>query len=434
MDNKELFKKIVSKIEELAEEYGIHPYKVTQAQILRDGAITEWQIRKFNGLTAIKDLAFENPGLDPIAKSEVMAKKRYMRKLERSLGDRDYFIDTITKRIKSVLKDHPIPVSPNIKKPKRKKTVVQREIVAFMSDTHFGLTIDPDEVPSNKYGWKVAARRMGKFAQQIATYKIEHRAETPTLRLCLGGDLAQGVIHMDEAGLDLMTYQFVGTISIIKQMLDYLRHHFDNIIVECTPCNHLRFPWKNKGGRVTSQKFDSFATMIYVALQEAFRTAKDVEFHVPKTPWTDFEILGHRIYMTHGDTTFTVGNPGQTINTKNITQDVDKLNAAVPDSHKKYEAVMLGHVHKALWITLDNGVEFLTNGTGSGTDPFAQGGPGVFTSHPAQCIFEVTVDHVIGDYRRISLKDADDNIEFEKIIKPYGYTLEVEKLSQFKLK
>lgn len=407
------------------------PYDLTKGEFMSTlphakSGITEWDVRKLGGFAACRKASFPEPA-DLPGKRGVAIRKAYVSKLEREAGNFDYYLDAVAAKMGEVLAENPIKVAKV--KPlvfKALKDDKTREVVAFISDTHFGLEIDNAEVPTNTYSWEIAARRMGKFAEQVASYKIDHRGSTPRLRLLLGGDLAQGVIHLDDAGTDLITNQVLGTVDILTKMIDYLRYYFKEIVVECVPCNHLRLPHKAPG-RATAQKWDAFSTMIHGMLQAAYRETDQVVFHVAKTPYADFEILGNRFYMTHGDTVFEVGNPGTDISVKNITNKVNTLNANVKG--QRYSVVLIGHVHTPLCITLTRagGVELIVNGTGSGADPYSQS-IGYEASVAVQTIFEVTKGFPVGDYRKIHLDDASFDRRYESIVSPWNHSLELKKI------
>lgn len=420
-----LVARVAGAIKTAAEKSGKDIYSVTKSDVLTHTDVTEWQIRSVGGVSAVRKAHYPEESVDLPGRRAVAIRKSYVNKLEREAGDWRYYLDEVGRKIGEVLEENPIQVAKVkpvhfSKKPGDKP----REVVAYISDTHFGLQIDPEEVPANRYNWQVAARRMGKFAEQVATYKIEHRGATPRLRLCLGGDLAQGIIHLNDAGTDLITNQVVGTADILTKLIDYLRNAYSEILVEAVPCNHLRLPHKGPD-RATAQKWDAFSTMIHVMLQHAYRGTDQVKFNVPKTPWADFEVLGHRFFMTHGDTTLEVGNVGAKIDNERITKSVNSLNASVQG--KRYKVVMVGHVHTPMTMLLKNGVHLIVNGTGSGTDSFAQS-LGIYDSFAVQTIFEATEDFAVGDYRMILLDDADENPRYEAIIKPWNHGLVLDKL------
>lgn len=423
-NSQKLIEKIVSALSEVAETAGKDVYELTKTDLLKDSDVSEWDLRKVGGLGAVRKSHFPEP-IDLAGKRSTTIQRAYVSKLEREIGDWRYYLDAVGRKIEGVLERHPIQVT-NVKPEKfgKKFGDKTREVVAFISDTHFGLQIDPEEVPANRYNWEVAARRMGKFAEQVATYKIDHRGATPTLRLTLGGDLAQGIIHLNDAGTDLITNQVLGTADILTKLIDYLRRFYREIRVEAVPCNHLRLTHKGPE-RASAQKWDAFSTMIHTMLQYAYRSTDQVKFNVPKTPWADFDVLGHRFFMTHGDTTLEVGNVGSKIDIDRITKSVNSLNASVVG--KRYSAVMVGHVHTPLMTTLKNGVFLIVNGTGSGTDAYAQS-IGIYDSFSIQTIFEATEDYSVGDYRQIWLNDADNDKRYDSTIPPWGHGLILDKI------
>ena len=342
--------------------------------------------------------------------------KRYIKKLEGQIGNLEYWTNLQNNSVAEYFKANPIKLLG--KPPKALRSPKNREVLAFISDTHFGLDIHPDEVPENKYNWTVACRRMAKFAEQVAAFKTERRDETPQLRLCLGGDLGQGIIHTSESGTHLITTQVHGATSILIQFIDYLRNYFSSIKVECTPCNHMRLTHKGHDkGSATAQKFDAFSTMVHIGLESAFRQYDDVTFNIPMTPYTNFKIFNHEFMLTHGDTYFRVGNVSKSVNIDSLTAQVNSLNAArALRALKPVNVVMVGHVHTPLFTTLKNDAELIVNGTGSGLDSYAQS-IGIHSNKPVQTIFEVTPEHAVGDYRKISLLDAGSESRYDKIIK-----------------
>lgn len=341
-------------------------------------------------------------------------RKKYVQQLESKLGDLAYWTNLQVNSIAEHFKSNPIklqgrPVG-------IKKAATKRTVVSFVSDTHWGLDVNNEEVPQNNLNWQVACRRFGKYAEQVATYKIEKRGETEKLVLCLGGDLIQGIIHTSEAGTHLITTQVHGAVSILTQFIDYQRNYFPRIEVHCVPCNHARLTHKDNGVAV-AQKWDAFSTMIHLGLESAFRHEKDVTFNIPMTPYTNFKIFDHEFMLTHGDTYFRVGNVSQSINIGSLTAQVNSLNASRAISGQKpVDAVLIGHVHTPLSTTLKNNTELVVNGTASGLDPYAQA-IGIHSNQPIQTIFEVTKDYCVGDLRKVHLLDAGKDVRYDKIIK-----------------
>jgi hypothetical protein len=420
---------VVDDIRRVAHELNIDVSELNMRTYSKNGGKFDGRsLKRLGGFSNIVKTAFpESYEESNINRSFLSARRTYANKLERRLGEADYIYNSMLRAFEEALAS--VDFNTAKKKdlvPNRKKGAKSRENVALLSDTHFGLRIDKEEVLVNEYSWEIAARRLGKFVEQVATFKFEHRDECPQLRLLLGGDLGQGIIHwQSDSGTDLITHQVVGILNYLIQAVDYLSRYYSRIIIECTPDNHMRLVHKEDGGRSTAQKFDSFATMVHVGLKAAFRHRDDIIIDTPKSPITTFFILGHKYGLTHGDTHINTGNVGKAINTKSISDQVLRLNQAAPDGIP-YRVICLGHVHVPLHADLpDCKTSIVINGTMSGSDGYATSN-GFFSSVPSQTVWEVTEDYPIGDFRIIRLDDATYDAHYESIITPYDRSLELD--------
>ena len=413
---------IIDDIDRVVGELNVKHHELTLGKYLELGSYSRDVIASHGGLPRIIRDAFGPYERAYTVLHAQRTRANYVKKLERVAGSYKTLADRIVTNLVEAYTHNPPPVQKNLKPVAIGKTKNKRRAnVAFISDTHWGLKIDKNEVPANAHDWTIASRRMAKFAHQIATYKQEHRADSQELYLCLGGDLCQGIIHLSESGTDLLTIQLHGAHWILMQMIEYLRGHYKRIHVKCTTDNHMRMIHKGPD-RATHQKWDSFATVLHLMLQASFRNAKDVDFQIPKTPYTEFDVLGHSVFLTHGDTVLRSGYVSKSVPIGKITNDVRALQAQ--HMNKPLNAVMMGHVHVPLNTTLDNGVELIINGTGSGTDAYAQS-LGIMNSNPCQVLFEATEDYVVGDFRKVFLRDADDNLSYDKVIIPYDGSLKL---------
>lgn len=418
---------VIDDISRILDETGLNPSELTVAKYAKEGGKYDGRkLRRLGGFNAILDEAFRQDTAKDFRTVRHLARRRsYVNKLERKLGDWEALRQDVLHGMEAALtKVGPWPVS-DLKKPALPEKIKKlRENGALISDIHLGLKVDSEEIPCNQYNWQIAARRLGKYTEQVASYKIEHRNECPQLRVMLGGDLGQGIIHMDDAGTDLITYQVIGIAYYITQMIDFWRHHYKKIVVECTPDNHMRLTHKGPD-RSYSQKFDSFATMVHVMVQFAFRECKDVEFHVPKSAVTTFTACGHKMALTHGDTHLNSSNVGKHVPVEKIVDQVLRMNANVRDG-KFYKAIFMGHVHVPMYLHMPEcDTALVVNGTGSGTDGYAHG-IGIHASSASQVMFEMTEKHAIGDFRKVDMGDADDEARYEEIIKPYEHGLEID--------
>jgi hypothetical protein len=289
-----------------------------------------------------------------------------------------------------------------------------RTIIAHLSDTHFGALVDKNEMGSiNSYNYRVACRRVAHFCKNLAYYKIDKRKQTDLI-LVLNGDILAGIIHSREFGVELLSKQFIISLSILIQAISYLSQNFKNVIVYTSSGNHDRMIHKGSLDRATIHKWDSYATMIFFSLQQKFSTFNNVEINIPKTPFISFYAQGHRVFATHCDTIVNLGNTSKTLPMDNIANQINKINNSDLATCDKFKIFMFAHVHSVLSTITNNGEHVFINGSVLGSDSFAQS-IGVFSNNPCQQFVEITKEHV-GDMRFVSLKEADNNKDLDKII------------------
>ena len=283
----------------------------------------------------------------------------------------------------------------------------------------------------NEFNWVIGARRLGMLCEQIASYKVERRNLHEELVIMLAGDNIGGIIHNQEGpDYDLITHQVNGTLCYYIQAIEYLARIFSKakIRVLCQPGNHGRMMHKASKDRALSQKYDSFENMMFYSLSSVFAKTPNVTIETSKAPFIDAMIQGHRIWMSHGDTVFAVGNVGKNIKLEKIEGQIHRRNAeALAKNEKPFELFVSGHVHHPVITQVGPGVRVVINGCLIGTDSFAQS-VGIFSSVPTQVIWETTKKHVMGDSRQIFVAEADDNKHFESVIKPFNYQLSAPKL------
>jgi len=300
-----------------------------------------------------------------------------------------------------------------------------RSVVIALTDLHFGTNVDEAELGGkNKFNWTIGARRFGFIMEQLQTYKVEERNLHEEIVLLLGGDLIGGIIHNQEGpDYDPITPQVCGAMSYFIQGLSHLKAFYPKVRVVCQPGNHGRMMHKASKDRAMSQKYDSYENIIFFALAQVFKNDPKIEIIVPKTPYADVTVQGHRLFMSHGDTVFITGNPGKSINTESIDKQVLRTNAdEVKNGRKPFEVFVFGHVHQAAHFQVTSGAHIIINGSMIGTDSFAQA-VGIMTNNPVQVMWEMNSKFAVGDNRWLSVSKADHEQRYEKIIKPYNYEL-----------
>jgi hypothetical protein len=394
---------------------------ISKAQFFAEDleTLSEWEIRKAGGFAALKAMFFPaETNLEVKYGSKLL--KSHINKVEKAHGQALFFEKELVTAVKEILADNPLVIHKQPPASKKSTPAATRTVVACISDTHFGANVSKEEMHGlNEFNWTIAARRMACFIEQIANYKLDHRKETDLL-VQINGDIIAGLIHNQEWFVDLLATQFSGTVHLLTQAITYLSTKFKKVKVVCTTGNHGRSMAKSDKGRATTNKWDSYETMVYVALKEILsRATPNVEVVVPESPYLVYKVQTHNICQTHGDTVINVGNPGKALAMDSILNQVNKMiSSELIKPGESIDVLCVGHVHVPTVQMLDNGCMAVINGCLSGTDPFAQS-IGIFGNNPTQLMFESTPDHAVGDIRMIQVKSADKQARFDKIIKPF---------------
>lgn len=380
--------------------------------------LSEWELRKVGGFKKLMDLYFP-PDKNIIIDSASKLVRGYKNKLEAQYGREIFFKDEFLSVFKEVMSKNPVFIHKPQKPLKKSASKIDRSLVVHFSDTHFGCNIEKSELNGiNEYNWTIAARRTSLLMDQVVTYKPQYRDSTELVML-INGDIIAGVIHDQEWAVDLLTTQFAGAINIFSQAISYAAQHFGKVRVICTPGNHGRAMHKGSKDRAMTHKWDSYENMVYLALKEIFAGKyKHVEFVIPECPYAIVEVQGHKFLVTHGDTVINVGNPGKNLNMKSINEQINKVNSQLIKGDENFAAIIVGHVHVSTIQETESGTMLLINGTMSGLDAYAQS-LGIFSKNATQTLFEVVSGHPVGDIRLIRLREADNQPEFDKIIKPF---------------
>lgn len=344
---------------------------------------------------------------------------KHKRRVETEYGRATFMGDDFLKTFESLIERSNLRLyKPRVARPVARQS--ERDLCVLLTDWHMGLMLDGKSINNlNKYDWTIAARRMGRLTDQVISYKefVPRYHETTTLRIMIGGDMTAGIIHDQEWGVDLMTHQVIGAANTLGQSISLMAATFDRVIVHCQVGNHGRYMHKGNKGRQSSQKWDSFDTLMHVMVKKHLKHHDNVEFDIPKEPLSLLDVRGHLFSLTHYDTVINVGNVGASLNMKSIDNQINKINATL-DGNRRIAVSLGGHGHIPDITKLENGCIFVMGGTASGLDEFAFS-IGVRSNHPTQFMFECTEKYPIGDMRFIDLKEADEDESLEIIIKPY---------------
>lgn len=297
------------------------------------------------------------------------------------------------------------------------KTVkrIDRALNLVLSDLHFGADIKAIETGFLDYGPTQEARRLAMVVKQTVEYKPQYRDST-VLNISLLGDIIQHKLH-DAQDAAPVSEQVCRAIHLLTQAFAQLAENFPKVVIHCATGNHGRDLNRHKE-RAASGKWDSLETVVYYSVKNALSAYKNIVFNIPKTPFVMYEVLGHKIFATHGDGVINPGNPGKALNIARLEQQINKINASLKDQ-EEVKVAIVGHTHCASVSQLSSGAIMVTNGALPPVDPFAVS-LGILENNASQTLFESVMDHPVGDIRfiRVGAKEDNDNT-LDNIISPW---------------
>jgi hypothetical protein len=382
-------------------------YKNGGGQYLTNSHSGSDAMSKAGGIAAILKAYFPKPVLpsSSVRLQEVVAQQR---EIVRVQGSRDIFMEELSKILEAF---PPIKIKPY--KVIKKDSKTNRALNIVVSDLHIGSDLDPEE-GGHQYGISEEARVVAHIVKTACEYKIKYRDETE-LHVYFLGDMIQNILH-GASSADLLHIQTCRAIRLLTQMVLRFSENFKKVYVHCAVGNHGR-DIAIHHSRAIHQKYNAIETTIYYGVHNGVRHCSNVVWNQPKTPWVDVTVLGHRIYGTHGDTNFSIGNPGTAINVKKIENTMNKINASLQDRNE-YEVFIVGHAHTGLASKLSNGAFLIVNGPGTPPDMFAES-IDIMEGPQDQIMFETTEDYAVGDLRFIDMAGTANNKSLDKIIEPW---------------
>lgn len=284
-----------------------------------------------------------------------------------------------------------------------------------ISDTHFGSDLK-SETGVKIYGAEQESRSMARLALGVIDYKVHYRNNTK-LFINILGDIIQGKIHEPDSSAKIAE-QINRAIHNLGRFVHVLAGHFPEIQVNCATGNHDRIPYVHKD-RAASDKYNSYASVVYFALSQQFRDVPHVTFNIPKTPFVTYESFGYNYWCTHGDNQIKIPNPMGSIKVSELENEINKINARA--STPRYSVFVVGHIHTGMKISLKNGTTLITNPALTPTDQYALSLNIDPDAPTGQQLWESVPDFACGDSRTLWVTEEDrQNQSLDSIIPPYS--------------
>jgi predicted phosphodiesterase len=401
---------LVSSIKLTAKNFKKEPQDLTQTELLSETNIKEWELRKFGGFNKIKTTFFPFTEKEFTAQKQIKDVSSYVKTLESKLTN----VEDFKERLEQILKTTPFPKFEPFKL--STKAPINRNVNLVLSDLHIGSDIKKEETGGLDFGKTEEARRLARIVKETIEYKPQYRDST-SLNVLLLGDIIQNSLHDPRDGA-ARAEQSARAIYLLSQAIAQLSISFPKINVYCTTGNHGRNMARHQQ-RAVNQKWDSDETIVYYSLKMILKDAKNVTFHIPKTPYLVYDVFGKKVFATHGDTVLNPGYPNKAIRTGPLEAQINKINATLPDT-EEYSVIIVGHVHTGSVTHLANGSVLITNGPMVPSDEFAIS-IGLMENNCGQYLFESVKDYPVGDCRFIRVNKNDDkDSSLDKIIKKWN--------------
>lgn len=172
----------------------------------------------------------------------------------------------------------------------------------FLSDWHYGETVDPEQVAgANEFNVEVLRRRVRHVYESILSFKETRSYGVGTLHVALGGDMASGGpgIHDEirESNERVAAEQAVGVADLIVELLEPLVEEYDEIIVDGVSGNHPRMAKPHASKNV----HDSFDWIAYKIVEARLHHYDNISFKFPRSGFVVQSIAGRNILLWHGD-------------------------------------------------------------------------------------------------------------------------------------
>lgn len=256
----------------------------------------------------------------------------------------------------------------------------------LLSDLHWGEVVLASEVGGcNEYDMEVARRRLQRVVEKTCDLLRHHVVgDYPGIVVCLGGDLISGAIHdeLEQTNDGTVMQQSLDLFEHLQAAVRALADEFGHVHLPCITGNHGR---SNRKWQAKRRAALSYEWLIYQFLKRAFAGDERVTWDIPDGPDADFDLLGTRYRLTHGDTFKSgdsmIGPLGP------ITRGTLKRSRMAAAMHQPYDHLLLGHWHTLLW-----GANQITNGSLKGFDEFAMS-LSITPEAPAQALWLTTEKH-----------------------------------------
>jgi UDP-2,3-diacylglucosamine pyrophosphatase LpxH len=177
----------------------------------------------------------------------------------------------------------------------------------FLSDWHWGETVDPHQVQGlNEFNLDIARRRADRVFNQALEQLFLHQAgqSYDGFTLILGGDMFSGNIH-EELRITNDAPIHDCLLSLAEQLTRHILRVADQfpwVYVPAVVGNHGRIDKKPSAKNAVKDNYDSLLyKLVQIMVQGNLGTRCNVEFDIAPSLDLTFNLYGTRYLLTHGD-------------------------------------------------------------------------------------------------------------------------------------
>ena len=256
----------------------------------------------------------------------------------------------------------------------------------LLSDIHWGEVVRSDEIGGiNAYDMPIARERLRSVVNKAAELLRDHVVgDYPGIVVNLGGDMISGSIHDEllQTNEGTVMEQMLDLFEHLQSAIKFLADEFGRVHLPCVTGNHGR---SNKKWQAKQRAHLSYEWLLYQFLARSFRNDERVSFQIPDGPDADYDLLGTRYRLTHGDTFR--GGDGIIGPIGPVTRGTLKRGRMADAMGTPFDVLLLGHWHTLTW-----GANFIINGSTKGFDEFAMS-LSITPEPPAQALWLTTEKH-----------------------------------------
>lgn len=186
-----------------------------------------------------------------------------------------------------------------------KEPVVEEVPVALLSDIHGGTLVDAEEMGGlGEFNMEVFRRRLDTYQSRIAHAIDLHRRDAKIRKMVVYmlGDMMEGEVIFDGQAFRIELIVTDQLFEVASYIAGWLQGLLATGLVEEVHCVCL---WGNHG-RTTHKKgaskgHSNWDYVLYKHLEAVLANENRIKWFIPKAWFAIVDVLGWRIYGTHGD-------------------------------------------------------------------------------------------------------------------------------------